>query len=153
MNTVYPPTGSESEWKEAHARVEAYLTALHLINQEQRERIISTVLQQAALKHAQNPGESPMVLAMNETRELLDQWFEKIIPSRERASVTGLVSLFAIDATTRWPAAFLADEVPADFQRFLRGCEVNAAPDLSVSRMVPQPFETPLSDLNLPTAL
>jgi len=153
MNSVYPTTGFESEWKAAHDRLEAYVMALCLTNQEQRERIISTVLRQAALKHAQNPGESPMVLAMNEIHELLDQWFAKIIPSRERVSVTGLISLFAIDATKRWPGAFLADEVPADFQRTLRACEVNAAPGLSVSRMVPQPFETALSDINLPTAL
>jgi len=61
--------------------------------------------------------------------------------------------LFVIDATQKWPAAFLAEEIPLDFQRALRHCEVNAAPDLKVSRMVPQPFESPLSDINLPTAL
>ena len=70
-----------------------------------------------------------------------------------RGAATGLVSCLAIDGFEKWPAAFLAEQVPADFRRALQKSAVRAAPDLSLSRMVPQPFESPLSDLNLPTAL
>ncbi len=95
----------------------------------------------------------PTALVMNEMRELSEQWLEKVTPPSERTADRGLVSLFAIDAGEKWPAVFLAEEVPADFRQTLRECEVRAAPDLMVSRMVPQPFESPLGDLSLPGAL
>ena len=106
MNSFCPTSGSEAEWKEARARLEAYLRALHLANEEQQERIISVVLQQAAVKHAQNPVESPTALAMNEIRDISEQWFAKLSESGERKCTMGFVLLFATDATKKWPAAF-----------------------------------------------
>jgi hypothetical protein len=153
MNSFSPENDVEPEWREARCRVEAYLRALDLSDCEQQQRIISVVFQRAAAKHAQNPGESPTVLAMNEICELLEHWLQKVIQPSGHASATGFVPLFAIDAAQKWPAAFLAEEVPADFRQILEECEVLAAPDLKVSRMVPQPFENPLGAINLPSAL
>jgi hypothetical protein len=153
MNSFSPENDVEPEWREARCRVEAYLRALDFSDCEQQQRIISVVLQRAVAKHAQTPGESPTVLAMNEICDLLEQWFQKVMQPPGHASATGFAPLFAIDATQKWPAAFLADEVPADFRQILRECEVRAAPDLRVSRMVPQPFDSPLGDMNLPGAL
>src|SRR5579863_4209166 len=151
MNSFPPENDVEPEWREARWRVEAYLRALALSDGEQQQRITSVVLKRAAAKHAQSPGESPTVLAMNETCDLLQQWFQKVIQPSGHASATGFAPLFAIDAAQKWPAAFLAEEVPADFRQVLQECEVRAAPDLKVSRMVPQPFENPLGDINLPS--
>jgi hypothetical protein len=153
MNTFYPASGNELEWKDAQFRLEAYLRALHLTDSAQTDQILQTALQQAAIKHAQNPAESPTVLALNEARDLLECWFEKIVPSAERSFVTGLVSWHAIGGFERWPAGFMAEPVPRDLQRAFVTCGVRAAPDLRVSRMVPQPFDHVLTDLNLPTAL
>ncbi len=153
MNMFHPITGTKSEWSEARSRLDAYLLALHLVAAAQRERILQGVLQQAATKHAQNPLESPTVLVMNEIRDRLEQWFEKMLKSRERASVTGLISLAAMEESNRWPAVFMAEQVPAAFQRDLLACEVRAAPHLRVSSMVPQPFD-PVGDISsLPSAL
>jgi hypothetical protein len=153
MNSYRPTNEIEPEWKEARFRLEAYLRALHLTDQEQHQRIISMVLQRAALKQAHQPGADPTVLAMDKIRELSQHWFESVVQPGERAFVPGLVSWFALDATKKWPGVFLAENVPADFSQNLRECEVRAAPDLKVSRMVPQPFDNPLGDINLPTAL
>ena len=154
MNSFCPTSGSEAEWKEARARLGAYLRALHLANEDQQERIISVVLQQAAVKHAQNLVESPTALAMNEIRDISEQWFAKLSESGERNCTMGFVLLFATDATKKWPAAFLATEIPADCQHALKESWVRAAPDLKFSSMVPQPFENPLQDaLTLPAPL
>jgi len=153
MNSFCPTNGSEPEWNEARDRVEAFLRALHLYDVEQQQRIVSLVLQRAALKQAQNPGESPTGLAMREIRDLSEEWFQKVAEPAERASATGLVSLFALDATKKWPHHFLAENVPVELRQSLQRCEVRAAPDLKVSRMVPQPFDSPLGDLTIPTAL
>ena len=153
MIDLEPTSSRETEWNEAHSRVRAYLVALQVADGGQRDRILSAVLQQAAAKQAEHPGESPTVLAMNEFHSLAEAWFAKRLVTPERAAVRGVVSLSAIDAAKKWPSAFLAEDVPLDFQRALRECEVSAAPDLKVSRMVPQPFESSLPDLNLPNAL
>lgn len=146
MNNFRPTSGSESEWKEARARVAAYLRALHLANEERQEWITSAVLLQAAARHAQKPEENPITLAMTEIRDVSEQWLGKLIESGDRVSAAGFVSLFAADTMEKWPAVFLAADIPADFQIALRELWVRAAPDLQLSRMVPQPFDNALQD-------
>lgn len=140
MKSFFPKTGSELEWDAAHRRLEDYLRALHITDKEQQDRIIPRILECAAIKHAGNPGLCPTALAMEEVRAALDRWLQQILPSRKRGSVMGLNSLFAIDAPERWPAVFLAEEIPPDFQYDLLECQVLAVPDLRVGSMVPQPF-------------
>lgn len=153
MSQCCPANAIELEWTEARARVDEYLRAACLANEEQRERIISTVLQRAVAKHVQDPAGNPTALAMHEFFEVTDDWLRTITQSRESASANALVYLFATDATKKWPAAFLSDDVPADFVRRIRECKASPAPDLRVSRMVPQPFHSPLTGIALPTAL
>jgi hypothetical protein len=153
MNNFSPMKDIESEWKEARYRLEIYLRTLHLTDPQQQERIIHVVLQRAAGKYAENADQHPTALVMKEMHDLSEQWLAKITQPSERMADRGLVSLFAIDAGEKWPVVFLAEEVPADFKQTLQQCEVRAAPDLRVSRMVPQPFESPLGDMNLPSAL
>jgi hypothetical protein len=153
MNDFDPASSRDPDWNEARSRVRCYLRALSVADDGQQDRILATVLQRAAAKQAEHPGESPMALAMIELHNLFEDWFAKRLVTPERAAVKGLVSMSAIDAATKWPAVFLAEDVPLDFQRALRESEVSAAPDLEVSRMVPQPFESSLPDINLPNAL
>ena len=146
-------TDSELEWYAARLRLEEYLRALHIVNQEQRERIIPRVLERAARTQAEHPGQCPTVLAMAELRGGLEQWFKQNLASRERVAVSGLMAWFSLDAPEKWAVAFLAEDPPAEMQRGLQECQVPAAPALRVSSMVPQPFINPLSaaiNLNLP---
>ncbi len=149
-----PQSATETERNEARARLRAYLRALQVADEEQQERIVANILQRAVMRREASPGESLTALAMDEVRQLSEQWFGILLAGHERIAVTGLVSLFAIDAAEKWPSAFLADEIPADFYRALRECDVRAAPDLQVSRMVPQPFANPLEEaIKLPSPL
>lgn len=155
LNEQFSPTSAiESDWKEARSQLKAYLLALHLTDSEQQERIIAAVIQQAAIKFAQNPAANPTVLAMNEFHAISEQWFGKILASDGRDAALGLLSCFALDTTRKWPALFLADEIPAHFQHAVLACEVRSAPALKVSSMVPLPFDNTLQDaMSLPTAL
>lgn len=154
MNDLDPTTRvHHAEWAEAEARVRSYLQALELTDRERQEFIVKAVLQRAAAKREENPGANPTALAMEEIHSVSEQWIQSLLANTERPAARGFISLFAIDAPKKWPEAFLADVVPADFRRALCECEISAAPDLKVTRMVPQPFDNLLGDLNLPNAL
>lgn len=142
------------DWAEARSRVEAYLKALCLVNPQQQERIVSMVLAQARARHARNPTEKPVAVAMTTLRESSDQWFKHCLPSQEHVSRPALLSLYALDAQKEWPEAYLSDPVPPALENGLQRCDIRAGPDISLARMVPQPLETPLREaMQLPTAL
>jgi hypothetical protein len=148
MNDFFPETSSDLEWRAARSRLEDYLRAWRLANGEQRDRIVLRVLERAARKQAEHRGLCPTVLVMKEIRADLDRWFEQHLASPEcspeRSAVKGFVAWFALDAPEKWPAAFLAQDIPADFQQALLASNVRAAPDLRIASMLPQPFANPL---------
>ena len=45
------------------------------------------------------------------------------------------------DATKKWPAALLADDVAPEFAQAIRASKVQAGPDLQISSMVPRPLD------------
>ena len=144
MNHNAPESGPE--WAEARSRVRVYLQALQVMSPAQQERVLALVLQRAARQQEESPGADPTALAMKEVRTLSEQWFDLLLVQHERVAVTGLVSLLAIDAREKWPEAFLAQEIPADFFHALRECDPRAVPGLRVASMVPQPFDSPLDE-------
>jgi hypothetical protein len=146
MENFSPKTGSELEWNAAYCRLEDYLCALHIVGKMQQNQIILRLLKRAADKHAENQDLCPTVLAMEEMRAAMDWWFGQILASKERVSVMGFLSLLATALPEKWPAAFLAEDIPADCQRTLLAGAMYAVPELQVSSMVPQPFANPLLD-------
>jgi hypothetical protein len=149
MRTFFPKAGSETEWNAAYYRLEDYLRALHVTTKLHQNQVILHLLEAAAVKLAldPNPDQNITARAMHETRDAMVQWFEKILQPHERAAVTGLILLLATDAPEKWPAAFLADDVPPEFREAIRENDVRAGPDLQVSSMVPRPIDvSPLLD-------
>jgi hypothetical protein len=151
MKMFFQSTGAETEWNAAYYRLEDYFRALHLVNKVQQSQIILRLLQAAAVKHGQNPGQNPTTLAMEEAYAAMDGWLEEIFQRHERVAGAGLVSLLITDAAEKWPTAFMADEIPADFQQAMQESDVRAGPDLQVSSMVPRPIDPgPLLEAMLP---
>lgn len=147
MNTFFPATGSEAEWNSAYYRLDDYFRALQMVNKVHQSQLILHILEKAAEQHARNPGASPTVLAMEEARAEMRRWFEGILGERERLCATGILSLLAADAPSRWPVAFLTDAVPPQLAQEMKDSEIRAGPDLQVSSMVPRPIDvTPLLD-------
>jgi hypothetical protein len=142
----HPTTGTVEDWNHAYVRVEDYLRAHRIHNRLHSTRLILTVLQRAAMRHAANPSLDPTTLAAEETEAMMDRWFAEILDERdqphERIAVDGRLALLLCDGPQRWPYAFLDDQrVPADFIEAMRTGALTAGPDMSVSSMVPRPID------------
>jgi len=154
MNDLSKVHNSTAAGNESHSRLTAYLRALQVTNPEQADGIVQRVMDEVAQRCTENPGLCLTAAAMDELHRQIEAWFTKLLGAREHGAANGLVLFLAIDAPRRWPGVFLADNIPADFQAELCRAVVKATPDLSVSRMVPQPFENPLPDMiDLPAPL
>lgn len=141
-----PTTGSLEEWNQAYVRVEDYLRAHRIHNRLHSSRLISKILERAAVRHAADPTLDPTTLAAEETELLMDHWFAEILDERdqphERIAVDGRVALLLCDGPQRWPYAFLEDkQVPEDFVQAMRAGALAAGPDMAVSSMVPRPID------------
>jgi hypothetical protein len=141
-----PKTGSLEAWNAAYVRVEDYLRAHRVHNRLHQIRLIQTVLERAAERHAAKPALDPTILAAEEIEALMDAWFADVLDERgqphERIAVDGRVALLLCDGPQRWPYAFLdEDNIPADFARAMRSSNLEAGPDLAVSSMVPRPID------------
>ena len=136
-----PQTGSEREWNAAYDRLEDYLCAFRVENRLLQSQIILRLLESAAARHAEEPGQNPTALAMEEARAAMARWFANLLPKAERAAITGPIAWLAVDAPEKWPAAFLSDEVSSEFRRELQKTDLRPGPELRVSSMVPRPFD------------
>lgn len=141
-----PQTGTIEEWNEAYTRVADYLRAHRIHNKMHQTRLVLKVLQQAAVKHAQDPTQEPVTLAVKELNSWIEQWFLKMIPPRDEAPRSRIVShgraaMLLSDASTQWPYSFLDEQLEPEFQEAFKEGVLRTGPDVKFSHMVAQPFE------------
>jgi hypothetical protein len=133
-------------WNAAYVRVEDYLRAHRIHNRLHQSRLIQTILERAARRHAENPALDPTTLAAEECESLMTVWFRDMLEQPElkdsRLLVAGRVALLVSDGPQKWPYAFLQREnIPADFNHAMRAGSMEAGPDMAVSSMVPRPID------------
>lgn len=140
-----PSTGTLDQWNAAYLRVEDYLRAHRMHNRLHQVRLITRILERAAVRHAADSKLDPTVLAAEETEALMDAWFGEMLGEQgqphERIAVDGRVALLLSDGTTKFPYAFLDDHVPPEFVAAMRATSMRAGPDMSLSSMVPRPID------------
>jgi hypothetical protein len=141
-----PATGTTEEWNRAYVRIEDYLRAHRIHYRLHQPRLIRTILERAAVRHAADPSLDPTVLAAQEIERLMDDWFSDVLDERgqphARIAVDGRVALLLCDGPRKWPAAFLDEQhVPDEFVQAMRASSIRAGPDLEVSRMVARPID------------
>lgn len=146
LTNFRPRTGTMEAWNAAYVRVEDYLRAHRIHNRLHQSRLIQTVLERAARRHAANPALDPTTLAAEECEALMTSWFKEVLGPHElkdnRILVTGRTALLLSDGPQKWPYAFLQREnIPADFDRAMKACSMEAGPDMAVSSMVPRPID------------
>src|SRR5689334_21547174 len=78
-----PRTGTMEAWNAAYVRTEDYLRAHRIHNRLHQSRLIQTVLERAALRHAENPALDPTTLAAEETERLMDEWFAAVLDAKD----------------------------------------------------------------------
>lgn len=141
-----PRTGTMEAWNAAYVRTEDYLRAHRIHNRLHQSRLIQTVLERAALRHAENPALDPTTLAGEETERMMDSWFASVLDAKElpheRIATEGRVALLLCDGPQKWPYAFLDTRtIPEDFAAAMRASSIKAGPDMSVSSMVPREID------------
>jgi hypothetical protein len=146
-----PTTGRLQEWNAAYYRLEDYLRAHLVVSKIHQHRIVLRLLDRAAARHRQDPTQSPVRLAMEEAYAEIERWFQRVMQNDEippaRLATMGRVSMYILEATQRWPAAFLADDPPPEFVQAMHRISIRSGPDLRVSTMVPrEPDITPESE-------
>jgi hypothetical protein len=146
MKTFLPATGSLEEWNAAYYRLEDYLRAHHVTNKVHQSQIILRLLRRAAVKHALDPGRSPTTLALEEAYDEIEHWFRLLLAepgiAGSRLCTLGRVSLYVLDADSKWPNVLLfGEEIPDDFRTAVQRATVQSGPDLRISSMVPRPID------------
>jgi hypothetical protein len=133
-------------WNAAYVRVEDYLRAHRIHNRLHQSRLIQTVLERAARRHAEKPALEPTTLAAEETERLMDEWFAEVLNTKElpheRIAIQGRVALLLSDGSQKWPYAFLDSRtIPEEFSKAMRASSIKAGPDMAVSSMVPREID------------
>ena len=146
MNNFCPTTGSPQEWNEAYYRLADYLRAHLFTDKIHQSQVILRILQRAAARHAANPSQSPVTVAMEEAKGEIEQWFRLLLAGREisseRTAVTGRLALVLTDAPAKWPNVFLEmQEIPDELIHAMQQATLQAGPELQVSSMVPRPLD------------
>ncbi|MBW8781468.1 MAG: hypothetical protein JF599_06235 [Verrucomicrobia bacterium] len=141
-----PKTGTMEAWNAAYVRAEDYLRAHRIHNRLHQSRLIQTILESAARRHAEHPALEPTTLAAEETERLMDQWFGEILDAKDmphdRIAIAGRVALLLCDGSQKWPYAFLDSRAaPAEFVEAMRASSIEAGPDMAVSSMVPREID------------
>jgi len=146
LATFRPRTGTMDAWNAAYVRVEDYLRAHRIHNRLHQSRLIQTVLERAARRHAEKPALEPTTLAAEETERLMDEWFAEVLNTKElpheRIAIQGRVALLLSDGSQKWPYAFLDSRtIPEEFSKAMRASSIKAGPDMAVSSMVPREID------------
>jgi hypothetical protein len=146
LSRFRPRTGSMEAWNAAYVRVEDYLRAHRIHNRLHQSRLIQTILERAARRHAENPALEPTTLAAEEIEALMDEWFAEVLDTKnqpqERIATAGRVAMLISDGAQKWPYAFLDTQtIPEDFARSMRASSMEAGPDMQFSNMVPRPID------------
>ncbi|MFA6286070.1 MAG: hypothetical protein WC661_01700 [Opitutaceae bacterium] len=146
LATFRPKTGTMEAWNAAYVRAEDYLRAHRIHNRLHQSRLIQTLLERAARRHAENPALDPTTLVAEETELLMDEWFGEILGSRnmshDRIATAGRVALLLSDGAEKWPYGFLdSRSAPPEFTQAMRAGSMQAGPDMAVSSMVPRDID------------
>ena len=146
LATFRPRTGTMEAWNAAYVRVEDYLRAHRIHNRLHQSRLIQTVLERAAKRHAENPTLDPTTVAAEEIELLMDQWFAEVLEIKDRQhqriAIEGRVAMLLCDGPQQWPYAFLdPSQIPVDFATAMRASSIKAGPDMTVSSMVPRDID------------
>src|SRR3954470_1226084 len=96
LGTFRPRTGTMEAWNAAYVRAEDYLRAHRIHNRLHQSRLIQTVLERAAHRHAQNPALDPTTLASEEMERMMDDWFAEVLDAKnlthDRIAIEGRVA-------------------------------------------------------------
>lgn len=142
-----PPTPA---WDEAFLRVESHLRAYRIESRVRLNQLSAEIIADARLLAAEHPAEAPVTLAMQVTHARIGAWLVHALGegdwADERFRARGRLALLLADIPRHWPELFLATvELPHDLKERLASAQLQAGPELVLSRMPSAPLEIPLT--------
>jgi len=131
------------EWKEAWERSNAYLDALQIPNNLERELMLLSSFERAIARKRREPDVSATELAFDETQRSLDGVLDNFVSTKvplERRSVEQRVRLYLTQPTL---GSLLSPKgaFSKDVMQALREVRLEAVPRLQQAVITPRPFE------------
>lgn len=129
-------------WNEAYVTVESYYRAMGLRHPLLLSRLIYQALERAERRVAQDPALAPMSAAMEETIDLVADWFSHVIgeeaSGNNRLATRGRLAMFLADLPGQYQAYFLsAEPLPKEVTTALREGYLKAGPNFQQRAMSP----------------
>lgn len=140
LKFIAPRSETFIDWTEAYARVENYLCSLRIKNKLLLSQLVAQILGSVAQRLAEETGESPSVLAMQEAENVVEEWFREVLSaagvSPDNLGVKGRLALFMSDLPTRWQNEFLhPGPWPEEFLQAIKSTYLKTGPDFQKARM------------------
>lgn len=135
-----PRSGTDEEWNEAFARVEDYFRAHRVHSRAHQARLVSGILERAAVRHEADPSRPPVTHAIEEASASIDHWLHTQIggdaADPETSGRLGRVAFLLADGPDKHPEMFLDNDLPEDVRAGMRVRLVQSGPNMEVSSMV-----------------
>ena len=128
----FPPR-TDSDWNEAHERVESYLRAHRIVQPLALSELTNEIVARAWHDNASDTDITPVTRALREADNVITAWFARALeqqgPHCRRLGVRGRLALALADAPGRWPDAFLAPTPPPrELSETMRAAFLRAGP-------------------------
>ncbi len=133
------------DWSEAYERVELYFLSLRIENKLLLSQLIAKILARASERLEDGAPLSPSVIAMQEARKELNEWFHAVLNAAGLESkdvgAHGRLALFLSNLPGNWQNEFMhPGPWPAEFLDEVRSAYLDTSPEFERSSMTPRPI-------------
>jgi len=134
------------DWTTAYERVERYFLSLRIENKLLLSQLIAAILSRAAKRLEKGSDLAPSVLAMQEARREVDEWFRAVLITAgllsDQVGAHGRLALFLSNLPGRWQNEFMhPGPWPSDFLDAVRSAYLDTSPRFERSSMKPRPID------------
>ncbi len=134
------------DWTTAYERVERYFLSLRIENKLLLSQLIAAILSRAAERLEKGSKLAPSVIAMQEARREVDDWFRAVLISAgllsDQVGAHGRLALFLSNLPGRWQNEFMhPGPWPAEFLDAIRSAYLDTSPEFERSSMTPRPID------------
>lgn len=148
-SVTLPPPPATPAWDEAFLRVESYLRAHRIESRVLLNQRAAEIIASARVLAQENPDAPPVTLAMQVAHARIGEWLARAAGTNDwadgRVRARGRLALLLADVPRRCPEQFLTGPIPEDVRVAMVSVELEAGPEVRLSRMPNAPLEFPLA--------
>jgi hypothetical protein len=134
------------DWTTAYERVERYFLSLRIENKLLLSQLVAAILSRAAERLESGSELAPSVIAMQEARKEVDDWFRTVLATAglfsDQVGAHGRLALFLSNLPSRWQNEFMhPGPWPEEFLEAIRSAYLDTSPKFERSSMTPRPID------------